>query len=62
MPMIQVNCPRTDKEKKRELVRKLTETASEILGIPEPAFTVVIYENDPDNGGVGGKLLSEGIK
>jgi len=47
------------KEKKAELVAKLTRTAHEVLGIPEQAFTVYIRENDKDNIGVGGKLLSD---
>jgi 4-oxalocrotonate tautomerase len=47
------------KEKKAELVARLTETAQEVLGIPPQAFSVIIRENSMDNIGQGGKLLSE---
>jgi len=46
-------------EKKRELVQRLTETSAEVTGIPEQAFVIYIHENEHDNIGVGGKLLTE---
>jgi 4-oxalocrotonate tautomerase len=46
-------------EKKKELVQRLTETSADVTGIPEQAFVVYIHENEHDNIGVGGKLLTE---
>jgi 4-oxalocrotonate tautomerase len=46
-------------EKKKELVRRLTETSAQVTGIHEDAFVIYIHENDNDNIGVGGKLLTE---
>ncbi|SDC50533.1 4-oxalocrotonate tautomerase family enzyme [Geotoga petraea] len=62
MPFIQFDGGKMTKEKKAELVAKLTETAQEVLGIPTQAFSVIIRENDMDNIGQGGKLLSENHK
>jgi 4-oxalocrotonate tautomerase len=59
MPYIQIDVGSMSKEKKAELIKGLTETASSILKIPEQAFTVIIRENNPDNIGIGGKPLSE---
>jgi 4-oxalocrotonate tautomerase len=59
MPHIVLDGPRLTKEQKREIVEKFTEIASEVTKIPKEAFVVMIKENDPDNVGVGGKLLSE---
>ena len=46
-------------DKKKELVLRLTETSVEVTGIHAQAFTVYIHENEYDNIGVGGKLLTE---
>lgn len=59
MPVIQIDAGKMSKEKKSELIKGLTETASSILDIQQQAFTVFIRENDFDNIGVGGKPLSE---
>ncbi|WP_026695659.1 4-oxalocrotonate tautomerase DmpI [Peribacillus kribbensis] len=59
MPYIQFDGPVLSKEKKAELVEKFTKVSQEVLNMPEQAFTVIIRENDSDNVGVGGKLLSE---
>ena len=47
------------KDQKRKLVEELTAKASEITGISESAFTVLIKEMSFDNIGGGGKLLSD---
>jgi len=62
MPFIQFDGPELSKEKKAELVEKLTQASKEVLGIPEHAFQVLIRENSMDNIGAGGKLLSERYK
>lgn len=59
MPIITVEAGKMDKGKKAQMVKELTETASKILDIPIDAFTVSLKENDPDNIGVGGRLLSD---
>ena len=59
MPFIQIDGPKLTKEKKKELVEKFTQTASETLNIPKQAFSIIIRENDGDNIGVGGELLSD---
>jgi len=59
MPVIQIDTGSMSKEKKAELIKALTDTASSILGIPAQAFVVIIRENSLDNVGTGGKQLSE---
>jgi len=59
MPVIQLDAGSMTKEKKAELIQKLTEVSSAILDIPAQAFVVLIRESNPDNIGVGGKQLSE---
>lgn len=59
MPVITVNCPVLDVEKKRELVKGFTEIASNVMGIPKEAFVVLINENPHENVGVGGALLAD---
>ena len=58
MPVIIFEGPRLTAEQKEELVRQFTVLASKVTTIPERAFTVLIKENDPQNVGVGGELLS----
>jgi 4-oxalocrotonate tautomerase len=48
-----------NREQKKQLVDELTGSVSRILKTPEASVNVVLKENDPDNIGVGGKLLSE---
>ena len=62
MPIITVEASKMTRDKKAEMVKELTETASRILNIPPEAFTICLKENDPDNIGVGGKLLSDVMK
>jgi 4-oxalocrotonate tautomerase len=59
MPVIQVEISTLTKEKKKEIIEKVTETMSEVTNIPKQAFTVYINEHDPDSIGVGGVPLSE---
>ncbi len=57
MPTITVEGPPLAIDSKRELVRRLTEAATEIYQIPH--ITVLIKENPPENVGVGGQLLAD---
>lgn len=59
MPVVKVEISKTTKEKKAEMIKRLTKTMSEITNIPEQAFTVYINEYEGDNIGVGGTALSD---
>ncbi|PUU89216.1 MULTISPECIES: 4-oxalocrotonate tautomerase DmpI [Halanaerobium] len=59
MPHIVFDGPELSKEKKKELIKNFTDTASKVTNIPKEAFVVMIKENDLENIGVGGELLSE---
>lgn len=59
MPHIVFDGPELSREQKKELVKNFTDTASKITNIPREAFVVMIKENDLENVGVGGELLSE---
>lgn len=62
MPQIQVEIGTATREQKERLIKELTKSASEILGVNESSFYVLIKENSLDNWGVGGKMLSEALK
>lgn len=63
MPIITVDLALMEsREKKDELVKALTETASSVTNIPADKFIVLINELGRDNIGVGGKLLSDLLK
>jgi 4-oxalocrotonate tautomerase len=59
MPFIKIEAGKMNRETKEKLISGLTKTASEILGVPEEAFTVLIKENETDNWGLGGKMLTK---
>ncbi|MBQ6972934.1 MAG: tautomerase family protein [Synergistaceae bacterium] len=59
MPVITVEAGKLTTEQKSQLARELTESASRIMNVPAQAFIALIKENEPDNVGVGGVLLSE---
>ena len=59
MPTIFFYGPKLEKEKKKELVKSFTETASKVTGIPTAAFVVYLQESTPDCVGVGGELLED---
>jgi 4-oxalocrotonate tautomerase len=59
MPFIKIEAGKMDNDKKEKLMSGFTKLASETLGIPEEAFVVLIKENELDNWGVGGKMLSK---
>lgn len=59
MPVITLEAGKLNKEQKSQLVKEFTATASKVMNIPEHAFTVLIKENEQDNIGVGGQLMSE---
>uniref|UniRef100_A9AB31 4-oxalocrotonate tautomerase n=1 Tax=Methanococcus maripaludis (strain C6 / ATCC BAA-1332) TaxID=444158 RepID=A9AB31_METM6 len=59
MPVITIEAGSTSKEQKEKLIKEFTKSASEIIGIPEEKFVVLIKENSDENIGVGGISLSE---
>jgi len=59
MPTIFFYGPELDDEKRKELIKSFTETASKLTGIDKSAFTVYLRTSSPDNVGVGGELLRE---
>ena len=59
MPVITFEGPKITREQKEKLVKLLTGAAEKVTGIKREAFIVLIKENEPDNVGVGGELLSK---
>ena len=59
MPIISIDAAHPTAEQKDRLIAELTKTASNILGIDEKYFYVLIKENDLSNWGVGGKNLQK---
>lgn len=58
MPNITVEGPIIKEiDKKRILVKALTDAAVEVYGLPKDAIVVPIKENSPENVGSGGKLV-----
>jgi 4-oxalocrotonate tautomerase len=59
MPTIFFYGPKLEKEKKRDMIKSFTETASRLTGIEKSAFVVYLRESNPENVGVGGELLED---
>jgi 4-oxalocrotonate tautomerase family enzyme len=59
MPVVKLEMSSLTKEKKKEIIERVSETLSEITNVPKQAFIVLINEYDRDNIGVGGVQLSE---
>lgn len=59
MPVITFEAAKLTKEQKQMLVKEFTETASKVTNLPKEAFYVFLKENEFDNVGVGGTLLSD---
>ena len=59
MPVVIVESNKINIEKKRELVKSITEITAKIYELPENTVTVLIKELERENIGVSGKLLSE---
>lgn len=61
MPIVNIDCWPIDKEKKPELIKKITEVF-EGMGIPAQAVTVLIHETEMDNWGSAGEQHSVKFK
>ncbi|GKS14532.1 hypothetical protein YDYSY3_55320 [Paenibacillus chitinolyticus] len=59
MPVITLEGAKLSKEQKGQLVKELTASAARIMNTPEQAFIVILKENEKDNVGLGGQLISE---
>jgi len=59
MPTIFFYGPKLEKEKRRDMIKSFTETASRLTGIEKSAFVVYLRESSPENVGVGGELLED---
>lgn len=57
MPTIIVEGPPIDVERKRQLVKKLTDAAVEVCRIEH--ITMIIREHPPENVGSSGQLLAD---
>ncbi|MBC3900746.1 4-oxalocrotonate tautomerase [Acetobacterium malicum] len=59
MPVITLEAGKLNTDQKRQLVKEFTDTAAKVMQIPEQSFFVFLKENEMENIGVGGALLSE---
>lgn len=63
MPTITVEGPPIEEiERKRELVKDITEAAVKTFGLSKEVIVVVIKENTPDNVSVGGQLIIDRLQ
>lgn len=62
MPIIKLEAGKVTNEQKEKLMAGFTKVASETLGIDAKHFYVLIKENELDNWGVGGEMLSKLFK
>ena len=58
MPYISIESGALSDAQKAELIRRLTQTASEIMDIPQEFFTVTIKELPDQNFGIGGRAIN----
>jgi len=59
MPVIKLELVKMSKETKSKLVKEVTEVVARNTGLPAQSFYVFITENESDNVGIGGTLLSD---
>ena len=57
MPYIKIESGKLSDEQKALLIERLTETAAEVMKIPQAFFTVTITELPDKNFGIGGKTI-----
>jgi len=63
MPTITVEGPPIEEiERKRQLVKDITEAALKTFDLPKEVIVVVIKENTPDNVSVGGQLIIDRLQ
>lgn len=59
MPYISIESGSLTAEQKKQLIERLTATASEITHIPKQFFTITIKELSDENFGIGGISIDE---
>ena len=59
MPYISVESGVLSNEQKVELIQRLTQTASEVMHVPQEFFTVTIKELPDANFGIGGRTIDK---
>jgi len=60
MPSVTIEGPEIkDIEKKRQLVKRITEVIFDIYGIAKEHIIVLIRENSKENVGAGGQLIAD---
>ncbi len=59
MPTIFFYGPKLEKEKRKEMIKEFTNTASKLTGVPPKSFVVYLRESNPEYVGVGGELLED---
>jgi len=59
MPIIIFEGPALDKDKKRKLIRSLTDAASGATGLSAEKIITILHENGPERVGVAGELLAD---
>ncbi|WP_238565097.1 4-oxalocrotonate tautomerase DmpI [Thermococcus litoralis] len=57
VPMVIIEGPKADVETKRELVKRITEVIREVYKVHH--VSVIIHENETENVGSDGELLSD---
>lgn len=57
MPYIKIESGKLSDKQKTLLIERLTETAAEVMKIPQEFFTVTITELPDKNFGIGGKTI-----
>jgi 4-oxalocrotonate tautomerase len=63
MPTITAKGPPIEElERKRQLVKDITEAAMKTFGLSKEVIVVVIKENTPDNVSVGGQLIIDRLQ
>jgi 4-oxalocrotonate tautomerase family enzyme len=60
MPVVTVNTRKqNDIEKKRKLVKKITDALNEVYGVPKEHVTIQLREDNDEDIGIGGVLLAD---
>ena len=60
MPIVTIEGPaNVSKETKKELIEKVSQIVADTYNMKTEQINVIIYENETDNVGVGGKQLSD---
>ncbi len=59
MPVITIDAPPLEVEKKRALCCEITDAMERAYGIPREAFVIIMHDTKHENVSVGGKLLCD---